>query len=72
MMEPQPIAVTVWLHPPYFLVTYILLIFLIATIMSPPDLLSQLVIAFPLWLFLEAAWFILALMKAKEDSIQKN
>ena len=51
---------------------WILLIFLIATIMSPPDVLSQLVIAFPLWLFLEAAWFILALLQAKEFYIKKN
>jgi Sec-independent protein secretion pathway component TatC len=49
-----------------------LLIFFIATIMSPPDVLSQLVIAFPLWLFLEVAWFMLALMKAKEDYIRKK
>ena len=45
---------------------WILLIFLIATIMSPPDLLSQLVIALPLWLFLEMAWFILAMEEAKK------
>lgn len=51
---------------------WILLIFFIATIMSPPDVLSQLVIAFPLWLFLEVAWFMLALMKAKEDYIRKK
>ena len=51
---------------------WILLIFLIATIMSPPDVLSQLVIALPLWLFLEAAWFILALMEAQECDINKN
>jgi len=40
--------------------------------MSPPDVLSQLVIALPLWLFLEAAWFILALLQAKEFYIKKN
>jgi hypothetical protein len=34
--------------------------------------LSQLVIALPLWLFLEAAWFILALMEAQECDINKN
>jgi Sec-independent protein secretion pathway component TatC len=45
---------------------WILIIFLIATIMSPPDLLSQLVIALPLWLFLEMAWFILAMEEAKK------
>ena len=51
---------------------WILLIFLIATIMSPPDVLSQLVIALPLWLFLEVAWFALALMKAKENFMKKE
>jgi len=51
---------------------WILLIFLIATIMSPPDVLSQLLIALPLWLFLEVAWFVLALLKAKQDIISKK
>jgi len=45
---------------------WILLIFLIATIMSPPDVLSQLMIALPLWLFLEVSWLLLAFMEAKK------
>jgi sec-independent protein translocase protein TatC len=45
---------------------WILMIFLVATIMSPPDLLSQLVIALPLWFFLELGWFILAIKEAKK------
>jgi len=45
---------------------WILMIFLIATIMSPPDLLSQIVIALPLWFFLELGWFILAIKEAKK------
>jgi len=40
--------------------------------MSPPDVLSQLLIALPLWLFLEVAWFVLALMKAKENFMEKE
>ena len=45
---------------------WILMIFLVATIMSPPDLLSQIVIALPLWFFLELGWFILAIKEAKK------
>jgi sec-independent protein translocase protein TatC len=45
---------------------WILMIFLIATIMSPPDLLSQIVIALPLWFFLELGWFILAIKEANK------
>jgi len=45
---------------------WILMIFLIATIMSPPDLLSQIVIALPLWFFLELGWFVLAIKEARK------
>ena len=48
---------------------WVLLIFLMATIMSPPDVLSQLMIALPLWLFLEVAWLLLALMEAHKKII---
>ena len=51
---------------------WILVIFLIATIMSPPDVFSQIVIALPLWLFLEITWFILALMESKKNYNKKE
>jgi sec-independent protein translocase protein TatC len=51
---------------------WILVIFLIATIMSPPDVFSQIVIALPLWLFLEATWFILAMMESKKNYNKKE
>ena len=51
---------------------WVLLIFLMATIMSPPDVLSQMMIALPLWLFLEVAWLLLALMEAKKRLYNKE
>jgi sec-independent protein translocase protein TatC len=51
---------------------WILVIFLIATIMSPPDVFSQIVIALPLWLFLEITWFILALMESEKNYNKKE
>ena len=51
---------------------WILIIFLIATIMSPPDVFSQIVIALPLWLFLEITWLVLALMESKKSFKKKE
>ena len=51
---------------------WVLLIFLMATIMSPPDVLSQMMIALPLWFFLEVAWLFLALMEAKKKLYNKE
>jgi len=51
---------------------WILVIFLIATIMSPPDVFSQIVIALPLWLFLEITWLVLALMESKKSFKKKE
>ena len=51
---------------------WILIIFLIATIMSPPDVFSQIVIALPLWLFLEATWLVLAIMESKKNYNKKE
>jgi len=51
---------------------WVLLIFLMATIMSPPDVLSQMMIALPLWLFLEVAWLFLAFMEAHKKLYNKE
>jgi len=51
---------------------WILGIFMMATIMSPPDVLSQIVIALPLWFFLELAWLILAVIEAQKKHKRKE
>jgi len=51
---------------------WVLLIFLMATIMSPPDVLSQMMIALPLWLFLEVAWLFLAFLEAHKKLYNKE